>query len=154
MLASSKFQGEQASSLFFHLLLTSTFAFTVKFLFYIPNFSTLHLIMVAVHGPSIAAHPTGFQAHNMPGPWMGFHPALAQPTVSAHNFSYVDFQLTFIKAPQQPKQLAAAQAGSKLIPTTATRTRPACMLDLSRICLCVLSTLPLPPARIQSSPTS
>ena len=78
--------------------------------------------MAAVHGPSIMAHPAGFQAHNMPGPRMGFHPAPAQPTVSAHNFSYVDFQLTFIEAPQQPKQPVVAQVGSKLIPTTATRT--------------------------------
>ena len=38
----------------------------------------LHFIMAAVHGPSIASHPSGFQPHNSR---MAFHPQPAQPTV-------------------------------------------------------------------------
>ena len=44
---------------------------------------------------------------------MGFHPALEQPTVSLNNKFNFDLLLTSPQAPQQPKQPAAAQAGSK-----------------------------------------
>ena len=47
---------------------------------------------------------------------MGFHPALEQPTVSLNNKFNFDLLLTSPQAPQQPKQPAVAQAGSKFDP--------------------------------------
>ena len=42
--------------------------FTVNFPLSSLTSTTTLSIMAAVHSPSIVAHPTGFQTHNMPGP--------------------------------------------------------------------------------------
>ena len=55
---------------------------------------------------SNTAHPAGFQAHNMPGSQMGFHPAPAQPMVSSNKSFLLNIQLTDTQPlPNSPNNL-------------------------------------------------
>ena len=67
--------------------------------------------MASIHGPSIAAHPTSFQAHSTPSPRMGFHPDLEHSMVNIH-WCYVlcSPDLYFFKV-QQPEVSTMAHAG-------------------------------------------
>lgn len=53
--------------------------------------------MAAVHGPTLAQHPTSFQAHNIPVSRMGFHPA-PPPVVSISYLSFILPLFTFSPA--------------------------------------------------------
>ena len=79
--------------------------------FYLTYTARHTLIMASIHGPSIAAHPTSFQAHSIPSPRMGFHPDLEHSMVNIH-WCYVlcSPDLYFFKV-QQPEVSTMAHAG-------------------------------------------
>ena len=76
------------------------------------TYATCHtLIMASIHGPSIVAHPTSFQAHSTPSPRMGFHPDLEHSMVNIY-WCYVlcGPDLLFFKV-WQPELSTVAHAG-------------------------------------------
>ena len=85
--------------------------------------------MAAVHGPTLAQHPTSFQAHNIPVSRMGFHPA-PPPVVSISYLSFSSSPLAHIFSSLQrfPRHSLLDQ-----IPTTVTNTQPSSVVVLSHI---------------------
>ena len=82
---------------------------------------------------------------------MGFHPAVAQPTVSLNNKSYSSQYSTNFYSGSSTAQTTWPRQDQNLIPTTTMKTRPTYVLNSLCICVHVLSTLPLPLLWIQSS---